>query len=295
LDTRCFFGLGAYTAAILSRSVLPQGSYPLSLLGAALAGALGGFVIGAPALRARGRYFMLVTFSVQLMFINLVSNLHDLTGGPDGLSRIPRAQLGPWTVTSPAATLILVGLIALGCYLFCYVTVYSPYGRLVRAVRDDEVAAEAFGKHPNQVKLTIFMIGAAVTGLAGGVFAHYMRYVGPTQFSLDLVILFLVMLVLGGQFSLAGVTCGTLLVGLVLEALRFLPLPRGSEAFLHQVVFGLLLITILFLRPDGLLRERFPPFSAAPRRLFPPCAPAGTRRPSLRDRVRGRAANGGAR
>src|SRR5258708_1277857 len=96
-----FFGLGPYAAAILPHRVLPAGSYPLSVLGAALVGALGGLAIGAPALRARGRYFMLVTFSVQLMFINLVSNLHGLTGGPDGLSRIPRAQFGPWTVTSP--------------------------------------------------------------------------------------------------------------------------------------------------------------------------------------------------
>jgi len=266
-----FFGLGAYTAAILSLSVLPAGTYPLSLFGAALVSALGALVIGAPALRARGRYFMLVTFSVQLMFIALVSNLHGLTGGPDGLSRIPRAQLGTWTVTSPGATLALVALITMGCFLFCYVTVHSPYGRLVRAVRDDEIATEAFGKHPNRVKLTIFAIGAGVTGLAGGVFAHYMRYVGPTQFSLDLVILFLVMLVLGGQFNLAGVTCGTLLVGLLIEGLRFLPLPHGSEAFLHQVVFGALLITILFLRPDGLLRERFPRYR---RSLNVPSRPA---------------------
>jgi branched-chain amino acid transport system permease protein len=258
-----FFGLGAYTAAILSRSVLPAGIYPLSLLCAALAGALGALLIGAPALRARGRYFMLVTFSVQLMFISIVSNLHDLTGGPDGISRIPRPQFGPWTVSSPIATLVLVALIATGSYLFCRATVHSPYGRLIRAVRDDEIATEAFGKRPNQVKLSIFMIGAAVTGLAGGVFAHYMRYVGPTQFSLDVVILFLVMLVLGGQSNLAGATCGALVVGLVLEGLRFLPLPRGSEAFLHQVVFGLLLIAILVLRPDGMFRERFPRYRRA--------------------------------
>ncbi len=259
-----FFGLGAYTAAILSRGLLPEGSYPLSLLAATIAGALGGLLIGVPSLRARGRYFMLVTFSVQLMFISIVSNLHDLTGGPDGLSRIPRAQLGPWAVTSPEATLALVAVLAAGCYLFCHLTIQSPYGRLVRAVRDDELAAEAFGKHPNFVKLSIFMIGAGVTGFAGGVFAHYMRYVGPTQFGLDVVILFLVMLVLGGQFRLAGVVCGTLFVGVLLEGLRFLPLPRGSEAFLHQVVFGAILITILFLRPDGLLRERFPRFERFP-------------------------------
>ncbi len=151
-------------------------------------------------------------------------------------------------------------------------------------MRDDEIAAEAFGKHPNRVKLTIFTIGAGIAGLAGGVFAHYMRYVGPTQFGLDVVILFLVMLVLGGQFNLVGVTCGTLLVGVLIEGLRFLPLPRGSEAFLHQVVFGGLLITILFLRPDGLLRERFPRY----RRSVPARAAV-----SSRDRVSVRADTSG--
>lgn len=280
------FGLGAYAAAILSRTVLPAGTYPLSILGAVLVAALGGALIGAPALRARGRYFMLVTFSIQLMFITLVSNLHGLTGGPDGLSRIPRAQFGPWTVTSPEATLALVVVITMGCYLFCHLVIHSPFGRLVRAVRDDEIATEAFGKQPTRVKLTIFTIGAGVTGLAGGVFAHYLRYVGPTQFGLDVVILFLVMLVLGGQFSLAGVTFGTLFVGLLLEGLRFLPLPPGSETFLHQVMFGVILITILFLRPDGLIRERFPKYrrslgtSVPYRSATPPLAKATSPTPS---------------
>jgi branched-chain amino acid transport system ATP-binding protein/branched-chain amino acid transport system permease protein len=258
-----FFGLGAYTAAILSRSVLPAGSYLLSISAAALVGALGGLAIGAPALRAQGRYFMLVTFSVQLMFISIVSNLHGLTGGPDGLSRIPRPQIGPWTVVSAPATLALVAVLALTSFVLSHLIIISPYGRLVRAVRDDELAAEALGKHPTSIKLTIFAIGAAIAGFGGGVFAHYMRYVGPSQFSLDLVILFLVMLVLGGQFSLAGVMFGTFLVGLLIEALRFLPLPHGSEAFLHQVVFGSLLVAVLFVRPEGLVRERFPRYRRA--------------------------------
>ena len=258
-----FFGLGAYTAAILSRSVLPAGSYLLSISAAALVGALGGLAIGAPALRAQGRYFMLVTFSVQLMFISIVSNLHGLTGGPDGLSRIPRPQIGSWTVVSAPATLALVVALCLASFVLSHLIIISPYGRLVRAVRDDELAAEALGKHPASIKLSVFTIGAAIAGFGGGVFAHYMRYVGPSQFSLDLVILFLVMLVLGGQFNLVGVMLGTFLVGLLIEGLRFLPLPHGSEAFLHQVVFGSLLVAVLFVRPEGLVRERFPRYRRA--------------------------------
>jgi len=253
-----FFGLGAYTAAILSREVLPAGAYPASLLAAALVAGAGAVAIGVPALRARGRYFMLVTFSIQLAFFTVVSNLHGLTGGPDGLSRIPRPQLGAWTVAAPGATLALVVGLAVLSFLFCHLTIRSPYGRLVRAVRDDEIAAEGAGKRAAAVKLSIFVLGAGVTGFAGGVFAHYMRYVGPTQFGLDLVVLFLVMLVLGGQFNLLGVTVGAVTVGVMIEALRFAPLPRGSEAFLHQVLFGGLLIAILFIRPEGLLPERLP-------------------------------------
>lgn len=252
-----FYGLGAYTAAILSRRLLPPGTYPVDLLLSALVAVVGAFAIGWPALRARGRYFMLVTFSVQLMFFTLVSNLHGLTGGPDGITRIPRFALGPWTITTAAVTLLFVCGLAASSYVFCHFLIRSPYGRLVRAVRDDEIAVEAFGKDPLWAKLSIFAIGAGVTGAAGSVFAHYLRYVGPTQFGLDLVMLFLVMLVLGGQYNLAGVTVGAVVVGAMIEGLRFAPLPHEVSAYLHQVIFGILLVAILFVRPDGLFPEQF--------------------------------------
>ena len=269
-----FYGLGAYTSAILTTTILPAGTFPISILAGAAVATVGAYLLGWPALRERGRYFMIVTFAVQLIFVTLVINL-DFTGGPDGISSIPRMSLGPWqlsirttlplgpvTLSVAEINLILITLFAVLSFFFCRFIVGSPYGRLVRAAREDELAVEAYGRAAMPVKLSIFAIGAAVTGAAGSIFAHYFNYVGPFQYELDLVILFLMMLILGGQYSLVGATVGTALVIVLLEFLRYfledvLSVPFEVTAHMREVVFSVILILVLLLRPGGLFPERF--------------------------------------
>ncbi|MBR1121018.1 branched-chain amino acid ABC transporter ATP-binding protein/permease [Bradyrhizobium lablabi] len=270
-----FYGLGAYGAAILSTRVLPTGLFPISLIGAAIVAAIGGLIVGWPALRNRGRYFMIVTFSIQLIFVTFVINLA-VTGGPDGITSIPGLSLGPWQPTSRESlplgfvTLtysqlklaVMIGF-AVGSFFLCRYIIGSAYGRLVRAAREDEVVVEAHGRSAILVKLSAFVLGAAITGLAGGLFAHHFNYVGPTQFELDATMLFLVMLIVGGQYSLVGATLGPILVVLMLEALRYLlesilGVPAELTAHLRQLFFVLTLIAILSVRSNGLVPERRP-------------------------------------
>src|SRR5689334_11417293 len=199
-----FYGLGAYGAAILSTRVLPAGLFPISLIGAAIVAAIGGLVVGWPALRNRGRYFMIVTFSIQLIFVTFVINLA-VTGGPDGITSIPGLSLGPWQPTSrqtlslgfvtltysQVKLAVMIGF-AIGSFFLCRYIIGSAYGRLVRAAREDEVVVEAHGRSAILLKLSAFVLGAGITGLAGGLFAHHFNYVGPTQFELDATMLFLV-------------------------------------------------------------------------------------------------------
>jgi len=268
-----FYGLGAYASAILTTKVLPPGSFPLSVAAGALAASAGALLIGWPALKARGRYFMIVTFSMQLIFITLVINL-SFTGGPDGLSSIPRLSFGPWqpgkrwmldlglvTLTfAQVKLLVMTGFTALS-FWFCSRIVDSPYGRLIRAVREDEQVAEAYGRDATRAKLSILLIGAGITGAAGSLFAHHFNYVGPSQFELELTMLLLAMLILGGQTSLLGATIGTgLMVGL-LEGLRFvldnwLAVPFEMTAPLRQAAYSVILILILAVRARGLIPER---------------------------------------
>ncbi len=267
-----FYGIGAYASAIISTTLLPPGYFPASVMAGALAAGVGALLIGWPALQDRARYFMIVTFSLQLIFVTLVINL-GFTGGPDGLSSIPRMSFGPWqpnrhwaldlgvaTVGYPDIKLLVVVGFAAFSYWFCSRIVHSPYGRLIRAVRDDERVAEAFGRDAVRARLSILLIGAAVTGMAGGLFAHHFNYVGPSQFGLDLTMLMLAMLILGGQCSLAGATFGAVLMVGLLEALRFvlddgLGVPFHMIAHLRQAIFSIILILVLALRPRGLFPE----------------------------------------
>lgn len=270
-----FYGLGAYGAAILSTHYLPAGAFPISVIGAAVTAALGALLVGWPALKERGRYFMIVTFAIQLIFVTFVINLA-ITGGPDGMSSIPGLSLGPWqpgardviplglfALTYAQLKLIVMASFAAGSFVLCSYLIGSPYGRLVRAVREDELVVEAYGRSSVLTKLSIFVIGAAVTGAAGGLFAHHFNYVGPTQFELDATVLFLVMLIVGGQFSLVGATAGALLMVALLEVLRYLlesifHVPAELTAHLRQMFFAATLIFVLSVRNKGLFPERRP-------------------------------------
>ncbi|WKW51052.1 branched-chain amino acid ABC transporter ATP-binding protein/permease [Rhodomicrobium lacus] len=268
-----FYGLGAYAAAIFSTKVLPPNVFPLTVILGALAASLGALLIGWPALKARARYFMIVTFAMQLIFVTLVINF-GFTGGPDGLSGIPRFSLGTWEpgrrwvldlgiaqITYAQVKLLIVVLFAAVSFWFCSRIIRSPYGRLVRAVRDDERVVEAHGRSATLVKLSVLLIGAGLAGAAGALFAHHFNYVGPSQFELDLTMLMLAMLIFGGQFSLTGATIGVFAMMGLLEGLRFaldnwLGVPFEMTAPLRQAAYALFLIGVLVLRPNGLFRER---------------------------------------
>ncbi|PWR17810.1 ABC transporter permease subunit [Zavarzinia compransoris] len=283
-----FYGLGAYGAAIASVKLLPAGAFPLSLLLGALTAGVGGLLVGLPGLRDRARYFMIVTFAIQLIFVTFMINL-EITGGPDGLNNIPGIALGPWQpgskdvialgplqVTYPVLKLaVMIGFAALS-FLLCTRLIRSPYGRLVRATREDELVVEAYGRAATPVKLGILVIGAALTGFAGALFAHHFNYVGPSQFELDATVLFLVMLIVGGQYSLLGATLGTVLMIALLEVLRYLlesvlVVPFEMTAHLRQVFFAVALLAMLSLRGGGIMPERLPRY----RNARPAPAPQG--------------------
>jgi len=270
-----FYGVGAYAAAIVSTKLLPHGSFLASLAIGGLIAAIGGLLVAWPGLRNRGRYFMIVTFAIQLIFVTFVINLH-VTGGPDGISQIPGISfglwqpdshwlisLGPLTLTYPQIKFGLMVAFAVLSFVLCSRLIASSYGRLVRAVREDELVVEAYGREATPVKAGIVAIGAGVTGVAGALFAHHFNYVGPTQFELDTTILFLVMLIVGGQYSLAGATLGAVLMVTLLEFLRFfldnvLGVPFEMTAHLRQVVFAVALIAMLAWRGSGIVPEKLP-------------------------------------
>ncbi len=249
-----FYAIGAYTTAILAlRFHLP---FPLPLLAGAGMAALIGCAAAIPAMRVGGHYLVVVTLALQIIVLDALRNLPGLTGGTDGLNGIPGVVLFGWPLSTPARFLGLAAVMAALCLYIAWRTERSPFGRALRAVRENELAAAAVGKDVVGFKLKAFALSAALASVAGSLLAQYIGFVGPQSFTVDETILILGMVILGGTGNTLGAALGAVILVLLPEALKFLPLPPATADMVRNVLYGLILILVLRIRPRGLLPER---------------------------------------
>ena len=255
-----FYAVGAYTAAIVAASLGWSPWAGMAL--AALATAVVAVPIGLLTLRLREDYLAIVTLGFAEMIRLVAVSESWLTNGMSGLSGIERPfqalGTGLWRDLSFLA-LIVVALLALSAMLT--LVIRSPFGRLVRAIRDDEDAVRVLGKEPLKYRLQVLLLGAAVAGLAGAFQAQYIGYVAPDKFISYGTFIVWVALIMGGTRSFRGALIGAALIMIFLEGSRFLrdALPEVSEVRLASVrlaIVGLALILMMVFRPDGLFRER---------------------------------------
>jgi branched-chain amino acid transport system permease protein len=249
LGHQTFFGFGAYVAAILATSL--NFSLLLVLPIAAALTAVIGFAVGLVALRMRGPYFAIVTLSFGVIAEILAVNLVDITNGPMGISDIgsrPDSLLGWASPLKPEVICyeILIVLVGLAGWV-TYALRESRYGRGWRALRDHEDLAAAIGIAAFPVDLLSLMIGAAICGVAGAVYAFYTSVVAPDDvFSFGLVITMLVSVVLGGRGTISGPIFGAFIFAFAPEYLRI-----AQEWRLP--IFGILLVVLVMLAPKGLI------------------------------------------
>ena len=250
-----FFGIGAYTSALLSLA-----GYPVALGmagGMLLAGVLG-TLLAIPALRLSGDYFGIATLSfgeiIRLFFLNE----RWLTKGPMGLPGIPRpAWIGEGIAGLPRF-LILCILLTVMVFLVTRRITRSPFGRALKVVREDEYVAQALGKNALSFKVRVVTVGSILAGLAGSLWAHYISYISPADFTLTETILVLLCVVLGGRGTNRGPILGAFVIIFFQEVIRFLPIPPDFGRFvapLQGVVYGAALIILMLKRPEGLLPE----------------------------------------
>lgn len=253
-----FFAVGAYTSAILNVQGVPV---PLSILAAILAAALVTYPIGLATLRLRADYLAIVTLALSEVVRLVALNEEWLTRGPDGISGIahPFAALGVGNREIIYFGVLL--LIVIVVYILLERLSRSPFGRALQAIRDDEDAVTALGKRVVSFKMRSLVIGAALAGLAGALYAHYIRYVVPEQF-IPLVTFYVwIAVILGGSGSHLGALVGTLALVTFMEGSRFigdfLPFVDATQmAAIRFIVVGLALILLLRFRPEGLLGKR---------------------------------------
>ena len=246
-----FLGLGAYTAGLITvRLGLPL---PVDLIAAALLTAVTGWVMGGWVVRLKADYLVLGTFAIQITAFELFLNWSEVTGGAQGLRGVPRPDLpGLGPMNTPGQFLVLAGPIAIVAFWLCFRISASPFGRLLRLVRDDEVLAMSLGKNSLAAKRVVFSFSAALAGLAGALEARYLGFVQPFEFGAIASILVLAAVIVGGAGTRLGPVAGAALFVLMPELLRQLGLPGPAIGNLRQVAFGALLIVCLLWRPEGL-------------------------------------------
>ncbi len=248
-----FYGVGAYAVALLAlRFAAPVWlTVPAALLAA---GALG-LIVAWPGLRIRDDYFVIATFAFQIIVFSVMNNWVGLTGGPLGLPGIPRPELFGWVVNEHWEFLVVVAVAAGATVFVSWRLVRSPFGRVLRAIREDEVFAAAMGKNVARFKSTVFVVGGAMAAVGGCLYAYYITFIDPTSFTVMESIFIISIVIVGGAGSLRGAVLGAVVLVVLPEALRFVGLPNAVAANLRQIFYGLLLILFMMFRPQGLIGE----------------------------------------
>lgn len=248
-----FYGIGAYTAALLS---LHYGVNFLLIMPAAFCvAAVFGVLIGFPALRIRDDFFVIATFGFQIILFQIMNNWMELTNGPLGLPGIPQPQLFGYTFSSHVDFLILSAVFAGIVFLITYRLTNSPFGRLLKSIREDEIFALALGKNVNRVKVTAFAIGAGLVAIAGALYAQYITFIDPTSFTVMESVFMLSIVIVGGAGRLSGSIVGAVLLVSIPELLRFVGMPSSIAANMRQILYGGLLVLFMIYRPKGIVGE----------------------------------------
>lgn len=244
-----FFGVGAYTSALLTLSGFP---FVFAFVASGFIGSLIGYLLVLLTHNLKGGYVALATLSFSSFVYVILLNWESLTRGPLGIPGIPRPSLWGNGGDSNASYAIFVMGVMTVCLLLAWRLAYSPYGRLWIAMRDNDLALSTLGKHVFRLKVQNLMISAFIAGIAGSLFAHHISYIDPTSFYLSEVILITTIVIIGGLASLRGTIIATIIILLIPEILRFVAIPSLYIGPARQIIFALILIAMLLFRPQGL-------------------------------------------
>jgi branched-chain amino acid transport system permease protein len=253
-----FFCVGAYTAALLSKhEVSPLVSFPV----AALLAALAAWPLGVVSLRLREDYFAIVSLGFSEVVRLVATSERWLTNGVQGISGIPKLMDGLVPrAAEPVAVLALLVAVNLGAILMMRRIANSPFGRVIEAIRDNEEAVKSLGKDPAGFKMKVLMLGAALAGVAGAFYAHYISFISPEQFVPLVTFQIWMAIIMGGVGRVSGALVGTLILMLFLEGSRFLRdiipfIPDVEMASIRLGVVGLAIVLFTLYRPQGLMED----------------------------------------
>jgi len=279
-----FQAVGAYTAALLTLGPPDEAGFqqylfganlpfPLPIIGAAVAAALVALLVGVISLRRLRRdYEAMVMLVVSLIAVSIATNAIRLVNGANGLSLVPKPLasvlgLNPYGTDYQWVFVIITAALALLTFWFVRRVTHSPFGRTLRAARDNEAAAAALGKNVSLLRLETFVIGGAIAGVSGALLVQFISSWGPGNWGISLTFLYFAAIIVGGSGNPWGAVAGALLVPVIfIEGVRFLPVSGPSIDALRWILIGVLVLLFLWFRPRGVVPEQPRRFPAAVQR-----------------------------
>jgi branched-chain amino acid transport system permease protein len=248
-----FYGIGAYVTTLLmvnfGWNILP------AIVMAIMASALASLVISYSSVRFKGDYFILATLAFQVITFAILYNWVDVTRGPYGIPGIPKPSLVGIKINSLGSFVVFGALVATSVVFFLVMLMKAPFSRTLKGIRDDELAMKVLGKNTIAMKVKSVAIASACAAVAGALYATYVTYIDPTSFTLNESILLISMVIIGGSGNIRGPIVGAIVLVLLPEALRFLAIPDSVAPNMRMILYGLLLVVLMYKRPEGIWGE----------------------------------------
>jgi len=250
-----FFCIGGYISAM---ATMHWGcSFFLSVVLAVIATSVLGGALAAPFIRVQEEYLILFTIAFQMVVFYLMLSLYNITGGDSGIFGVPPVEIFGFVADTPGKFLPIMTVFMIIVFYVSMKVTNSPIGRVLKGIREDDMAVASLGKNVIKFKVIIFMVGTGIAAGIGGIFAHYTEFISPSIGNLDQSILIIAMVVLGGSANLWGSALGACLLIIIPEILNFLPGATDIIVPLRGFIYGVLLILFMRFRPEGLLPEYF--------------------------------------
>jgi branched-chain amino acid transport system permease protein len=252
-----FMGIGAYAAALLVTDggvnffvTLPVAAAIAGLVSAGLA---------ASTLRLKGDYYIIGSFGFQVIVYNVFLNWIALTKGPFGIRNIPKPQLFGIVFADPVRYAVLALAFLAATVWVARRVAESPYGTVLRAIREDEAGAASIGKNVRAYRISIFVVSAMLASVGGALYAGLISYVDPFAFTINESIFLQALVIIGGAGNVYGSVVGASVLIVLPEALRFFDVPATVASPIREILYGTLMILFLRFRPKGLVPERLSP------------------------------------
>lgn len=250
-----FYGIGAYTAALLSIKLgFPfLATLPIAIIFSGIVA----FLVSLIALRTVDDYFIIITLGIQVVAFSIMNNWMGLTNGPLGITGIPDISIFGVMFNNKFSFLLLSLFLAGVVFILIRNIISSPFGRILIALSEDEIFAKSLGKDVYKAKIASFVIGGMLAAIPGVLYAHYISYIDPTSFTVEESIFILSIVIIGGMRNLWGSAIAAAVLIVLPEILRFIGMPNNIAANIRQIIYGLALVIMMFKYSKGFVSKSY--------------------------------------